>query len=57
MVSMRAWVKSANGWCRLWLVGTALALLFAVLVNPFVLTADARLSNYQYRPDSCLRLP
>jgi hypothetical protein len=49
MGSVKAWVSNANGWRRLWLVGAGLALLYAIFVNPFVLTSDARLSKYQYR--------
>jgi len=49
MNKFKNWLRTANGWKRLWFVLSAFGLLYATLVNPFVLSSQHHLSRYQYR--------
>lgn len=49
MVNVKVWLQNANGWKRLWFVASALLLLYIVLINPFVMTADSRMGDYRFK--------
>ena len=49
MNKLKNWLRTANGWKRLWFVLFALGLFYMTVVNPFVLNSQNNLSRYQYR--------
>lgn len=49
MNRIKNWLRTANGWRRLWFVLSAFGLLYMILINPFVLSNQSSLSRYQYR--------
>ena len=49
MNRLKNWLRTANGWKRLWFVLSAFGLLYMMLLNPFVLSSQSNLSRYQYR--------
>lgn len=46
---LKNWLRTANGWKRLWFVLSAFGLFYMTVVNPFVLSSQNNLSRYQYR--------
>lgn len=49
MSKLKSWLANANGWKRLWFVTSVLALLYAVVIAPFQLTSDSRMSEFKYK--------
>lgn len=49
MNKLKNWLRTANGWKRLWFVLSAFGLFYMMVVNPFVLSSQNNLSRYQYR--------
>ncbi len=49
MNRIKNWLRTANGWKRVWFVLSAFGLFYIVLINPFVLSNQSSLSRYQYR--------
>ena len=49
MNKLKNWIRTANGWKRLWFVLSAFGLFYTTVVNPFVLSGQNNLSRYQYR--------
>jgi len=49
MNKVKNWVKNANGWQRIWLVATALALFWATLVFPLQETNETNKTRYSYK--------
>lgn len=49
MNKLNNWLRTANGWKRLWFVLSAFGLLYVTVVNPFVLSSQNNLSRYEYR--------
>jgi hypothetical protein len=46
---LKNWLRTANGWKRLWFVLSAFGLFYTTVINPFVLSNQNNLSRYQYR--------
>jgi len=46
---IKNWLRTANGWKRLWFVLSAFGLFYMILINPFVLSNQSSLPRYQYR--------
>lgn len=49
MNKLKTWLRTANGWRRLWFVLSAFGLFYMTVINPFVLSSHNSLSKYQYR--------
>jgi hypothetical protein len=49
MKKIRNWVKHTNGWQRIWLVTTLLALFYALLINPFVQNSSGNAGRYNFK--------
>ena len=49
MNKLKSWLRTANGWKRLWFVLSAFSLFYMTAVNPFVISNQNSLSRYQYR--------
>ena len=49
MNRIKNWLRTANGWKRLWFVLSAFGLFYMILINPFVLSNQSSLPRYQYR--------
>lgn len=49
MNKLKTWLRTANGWRRLWFVLSAFGLFYMAVINPFVLRTSDNLSAYQYR--------
>lgn len=49
MNKLKTWLRTANGWRRLWFVLSAFGLFYMTVINPFVLRTSDNLSAYQYR--------
>ena len=49
MNRLKEWLRSANGWKRLWFVLSAFGMFYMTVINPFVLSNENSLSRYQYR--------
>jgi hypothetical protein len=49
MEKIRDWVKHTNGWQRIWLVATMLALCYGLLINPFVQNNGGSAGRYDFK--------
>ena len=49
MNKLKAWLRNANGWRRLWFVLSVLGLFYMVIFNPLVVSNSQNLAKYEYR--------